>query len=732
MSTTLQPSPVLLTSGDLISQDEQFIKEYAAYFKLPTNLNRSELLEKICQLHPGSAPCIPVLPHLTFERVNGGKIRFTGRVSAGKASQPPAVPVPTRPALPANRRLVRHSDLVQAMIEAQERGVPSEPSSGEDTPLPQTPVDVALPQQASVGEEAPENQLNMEHKVDTVLRFPTPVDEFDPPRPRRERPSGSPDSAASSLLDIPPKRRMKFVYPPVPRTPTDPEVPRAFSPGDTWVEKMYMDLARGRRDVKNDLEEVKREVRDAMEEVMKAEIEFKEEMQSTQKFIGYLQRIASAEWTDEIIQYATRIAEHGSSDSEALDEAEDESGDEDAGDGDGDNGGGSGDDGDSSSDDDAEDGPGSRDDGDGPERREDEDEHVKSDEGSDNDEAKELLISSRSNADHSPSGRPVHTTTSYPGPGTPSRGTRNRKRERDDDDDSDDGRNTGEVSPSCKRAKSSHDHGAPASERIDAPRSHTALEKATSSPSLKRPRDDDDNGSELEVELSIRRSGSESSLSDHGRSPKKARSENGTDAGPRSHSGATPSPSSSPRARLAIVPQVGGSASSSSGPWDEEGSPANGWPAGLFGSYATYDDSASEDDEDGADFFGRSAPFPGWRSAGAFSPPPDGPRFSYPPGRGPSQSQPAAGPSNPQRKSRPLTRSTERIRETADGGIEAYNYEEDPQWLRRMKLQELTMKAVKAHPGYGVALPPEEDFSTLRMPTGWNVESVSEDDEEGG
>ncbi|KAF8063416.1 hypothetical protein FPV67DRAFT_242324 [Lyophyllum atratum] len=725
MSNTEYPETTLIAGSDLIFQEDKYIQEYAAYFNLPKNLTRSEALETICQLHPGSTASIPILPHLTFERINGGKIRFIERDTGVETSHPATAQVNKGPPLPEYRRLVRHSRIALAMVEAETRKPPSpgpELISSEDSPPPETPTDAApLPPNAS----APKDPFNMEHKHEIIMRFPTPIDEYEPSPPRRPRGSGSDDdSAASSLPAFPPKPRMKFVYPPIPRSPADREQDyvRAFSPGESWVEKMYADMVRGRRDVNNDLEEVKREVKDALEEVLRADVEFKGEMQSTQEFITYLKQIASAEWTDEILKRASRTAEEGSDASDVDPPGDDEGGDDSGGEDGGGNGGAqresheAGDDkGSCGNEEDNDDGRGRS----SPADSCGSPSSIPSSSGWYS-SRKDALAETANPA--SPLASPVQAVGA-------SQDAQNHKRDRDDDDSEGYNRQPG---PSYKRAKSSPSPSSGKASQTAPPRT-TLPDRATPSPSLKRPRDDDDGGSsELEVELSVRLTGSEadrsSSPASQGGSRKKARSDSIDVAEPSSSRNNILSPSCSPRPRRrpAATRQKSFTFFGGSGSDDDNFEPG-GSRSNLGLAPGAYD--YSSDEEEGEDQvtnpFDLGAPSAGPSATTSNAPPAF--HFSIP-----TQTQPTAGPSNPRRNPRALTRATERLRETFDGGLEAYDYEQDPDWQRRQERHHDNVRDALERSGQGAALETERriDFEKLRMPNGWLVFASDEEEEE--
>ncbi|KAG5642859.1 hypothetical protein DXG03_002036 [Asterophora parasitica] len=241
-STSQLPiSPVLMNGADLIRQDPHFVRQYAQYFKIPSNLTIQQTLEAICKLRPSATPSIPILPHLGYKFIDG-KIRLHAR------------------------------------------------------------------------------------------HFPAPIDEYSPPTSPR---------APSLHLNIAVKKPMKFVYPPVPRSPTGPDTghPRAFSPGPNWLEKMLDDFGGGRMDLKKQLEEAKREALDAMAEVVQADMELKKEIAETQRFVTFVGEMVGQDVLQQVLAEVDRIATEGS-DADDPDDETDE--DEDGGGGHGGGGGGGG------------------------------------------------------------------------------------------------------------------------------------------------------------------------------------------------------------------------------------------------------------------------------------------------------------------------------------------------------------------------------------------------------
>lgn len=291
------------------------------HYGLPTDLTKSELLERLCQLHPGTAPVIPILPHFTFDRLKGDRILLTRRTSATGPGEP-VTSSSMRP-LPATQLDLSQNKLSlyqPRYIEVQttefdttaEPLRPSKSPSGHETPLREEP---------NLGKKKRQRgPLDIGHDLEVVARFPSPSDSYTPgPSPPPFRSPRSTRSSQHSTAPLP-KRKMQFVYPPIPRPSpghrTNAEGPvRAFSPGDSWLHKMYVDLERGRTELLGDLEEAKREVREALDEVTRADLAMKREVAEMKEFIAWLEKVVSTEWTNSIIATATRRAEEGTSDS---------------------------------------------------------------------------------------------------------------------------------------------------------------------------------------------------------------------------------------------------------------------------------------------------------------------------------------------------------------------------------------------------------------------------------
>jgi hypothetical protein len=279
------------------------------------------MLERICTLHSGSRPSIPILHHFAFERANDGRIHITGHKG---------------PAASSTKALDSRHELI--------------------------------PQRT---EELAEPALIIPEEMYPTKRFPTPEDTYSPSPPRGPSPvPRSPRSEVSEVLLA--KPRMEFVYPPKPRPrarqPGDAEAEREdentreFSPGPPWLDKMLVDLEHGRKDLVGDLEEVKREARDALYDVTRLQIFVKREQGKTKALMDWLRGVVGDEVVEKMITEATQAADEVSDDEDVAEEGEvrerdevnDNNNDEDGGgdgesdgDGDGESDGDSDEDGDS-------------------------------------------------------------------------------------------------------------------------------------------------------------------------------------------------------------------------------------------------------------------------------------------------------------------------------------------------------------------------------------------------
>lgn len=263
------------------------------------------MLERICQLCPSSAPTIPILPHLTANRLKGGRIRLTGPLDAAGCRASPT----SQPDIPAKRRIFREP---HQFFDIDRRDISPATEQRENSPPPyEDSQDLEVAPQP-----AEKDPLVLEHDT-VIVRFPSPFDTYSPsPSPSTARAPASENSSRHSRPPLP-KPKMKFVYPPVPRAlaqrhDRQERAERAFSPGDSWLYKMFFDLERGRQDLVGDLDEAKREVRDALDDISRVEIAMKCEVEETQKLVSWLEKVVSKKWTSSMIAEATRRAEKGS------------------------------------------------------------------------------------------------------------------------------------------------------------------------------------------------------------------------------------------------------------------------------------------------------------------------------------------------------------------------------------------------------------------------------------
>lgn len=307
---------------------------FPQHYGIPSDLARAEMLERICALHSGSGPVIPVLPHFTFERSNSGRIHITGRKEpAGSSTHLPSNTVHARPStnVPPSRRLVRaHAQLIPLnqpsgpgpspdSVEVPEAGSAPAPISEE--------LDTASPEELRI--------ITLPKELHPTKRFPTPSDTYSPSPSRNASPApgspgaGSRSEASSAAL---PEPRMEFVYPPKPRARSrrrggeDQNPDREFSPGPPWLERMLVDLQRGRRDVLEDLAEVKREAQEALYELTSARIALDKEQEKFKVMVDWMRTIVGDDKVNRLIAEATEYAEAHTSDEEEEDEEEDADG----------------------------------------------------------------------------------------------------------------------------------------------------------------------------------------------------------------------------------------------------------------------------------------------------------------------------------------------------------------------------------------------------------------------
>jgi len=263
------------------------------HYNLPNGLTKSKILQRIVDIQDGSAetPAIPVLPRFTINRVDG-RVQLSLPETPPSESTPENIEEPFE--LPAYRRLRRDLALPVG-DEGDISPLPLTPSEGEESFPPVAPV--PSPPQRSLPEFEPDPEI--------MLRFPTPCDIFSPPP--SPLPADKPLDRISVESTFVPKPKMKFVYPPVPRTPPpgrgdDAEgAKRAFSPGDCWLRKMLHDLERDRKQLCEDLEDAKHEVSEALTEVTKAELACKQEIKETQGFVKQLQKVVGPDFLQSLI-----------------------------------------------------------------------------------------------------------------------------------------------------------------------------------------------------------------------------------------------------------------------------------------------------------------------------------------------------------------------------------------------------------------------------------------------
>jgi hypothetical protein len=162
-------------------------------------------------------------------------------------------------------------------------------------------------------------------------RFPTPSDTYSS-GPSRE-PSPAPRSSRSDVFDAPPpKPKMEFVYPPRPRprarglqgegeAAEDEDDVREFSPGPPWLEKMLVDLQRGRKELVKSLGETKKDAQDALYDLITARALLDREQVAFQACVEKLRCVLGDKLVNALIAEGTQAAEERTSDEE--EEAED-------------------------------------------------------------------------------------------------------------------------------------------------------------------------------------------------------------------------------------------------------------------------------------------------------------------------------------------------------------------------------------------------------------------------
>lgn len=263
------------------------------------------MLERICALHTGSEPAIPLLNHFAFDATSDGRIHITGhKEPTGSSTQTNKTlhSFPTSDCPPTRRLIREHAQIIPL----------NEPSAPE--PIAQT-VESTEAQKSIIPEE-----------MYPTKRFPTPSDTYSPIPSRASSPAPCSRREVSSAPLT--KPRMEFVYPPKPRARGslqqgdndavghEDHNERAFSPGTPWLEKMLVDLELGRKDLLGDLDEVKREAQDALYEVIRVHILVEKEQAQTKALVDRMRRIVGDDVVDAIIAEGTQAAEERTSDEE--------------------------------------------------------------------------------------------------------------------------------------------------------------------------------------------------------------------------------------------------------------------------------------------------------------------------------------------------------------------------------------------------------------------------------
>lgn len=287
-------------------------------YGIPEGVSRSEMLERIYLLNPGSEACIPVLKHFTAERGNDGRVRLTGRVSP--TPEPPKAPR----VVPAGRRLTRDSanrhilnDISQRQNPAASRASSPSQSSASPGPSDRPPSPNATP---------PPNEISIiPEEVNPTKRFHTPVDTYSPEPSSPGLGSAGSRSSRQGSRSI--KPAMEFVYPPRPRpnrkgSNDAAASDRGHSPDPNWLHKMLFDVQRGRADLNSELEILTRKANDAAGEVMKLQILRDKEAKEMHRFLNDLRKIVGPEVVQGIIDSATEAAEERTSDEGEDDESE--------------------------------------------------------------------------------------------------------------------------------------------------------------------------------------------------------------------------------------------------------------------------------------------------------------------------------------------------------------------------------------------------------------------------
>ncbi|KAF9466815.1 hypothetical protein BDZ94DRAFT_1250843 [Collybia nuda] len=738
--------PEFMTCGELVHQDDKYIREYALLYGIPVDANRSEMLERIILLNPGSEACIPILKHFTAHRGADGRVRLTGRISPAPES-PSRIPR----VVPAGRRLTRHSANKHVLNDLSQReniALPEAPSS--DSRSSPGPSDHPPSPPPSPKATSPPKDINIiPDEVNPARRFPTPLDTYSP-GPSSPRPSlGSPRSSRQGSPSV--KPTMEFVYPPRPRPSgknkanntgaSDPEP----SPDSTWLHEMLIDVQQGRTNLKAELAKLEREANDAAAEIMKVQILRDREAKEMDEFLVNLRKIVGPEVVQAIIDSATEAAEERTSD-------EDEDGD-----------GESRNDSETDSQKTSSDSSSSHSDGDDQDRECDggkvhttRESHVNEGEGGD---AAGSDGDSEENVEHPEfdsvfgysNVRNVTVPPTHPedfvGTGGQSSGTSSDnerqnpaevpQQTRADSDDpparQDSGNNSspernGNIG--YKRAADSNSDSSPSShKRPRLTNNRGTISAGTvepqSTPSRKRSRDSDDSDSAWEVEESVKLTGDESSSG----GPRKK---------PRYGVNTSKSLSSPSRSRNGRVSTRSSEESGEDNPLNEiernEPHHFNNESEEEADDLVDAAPSLSDDDSlsppqaspELSRFRSRlpplgSMPWPespaatSQPTAGPSSRPMNGPMsVPRPDSPRPSIAQPSAGSSNLRQRPRGLTRARERLRPTASGDVEAYNYDEGSDYEHRLAREAQTLAAWRRYDAPRSTYPYHSEFEIIR------------------
>jgi hypothetical protein len=170
-------------------------------------------------------------------------------------------------------------------------------------------------------------------------RLATPSDTYSS-GPSRE-PSPAPHSPRSDASGVSPsKPRIEFVYPPRPRSRVnglqDEDEAREFSPGPPWLEKMVVDLQRGRKELLKSLGETKKDAQDALYDLTTTRALLDKEQVAFKACVDGLRCILGDKLVEDLFAEGVQAAEERTSDEEDEDEdgeqerdIEEHSGDED-------------------------------------------------------------------------------------------------------------------------------------------------------------------------------------------------------------------------------------------------------------------------------------------------------------------------------------------------------------------------------------------------------------------